>query len=117
VENWIGQPIEQWDERGKRKVLKDQKGVERVVRPGIDPSSRAIPEDTPPNKAVLKPHSGLRKAESSALVQARAGRIGLVKFLYSRKVPSVLSTLCRCTVEEETFRHIALFRTDEIERR
>ena len=44
VEQWIGQPIEQWDEREKRKVLKDwtagwardQKRTERVVRPGTD---------------------------------------------------------------------------------
>ena len=61
--------------------------AERVIQPGTDPGGRqAVTEDTPPNRAVLKLHSGLRKAESSVLVQARTGRIGLAKFLYSRKV-------------------------------
>jgi hypothetical protein len=83
AENWTGQPIEQWDEQEKRKVLedwkerwkreRDQKRVERIVRPGTDPSSKAIPKDTPPNEAVLKLHSRLRKAESSILVQAYIG--------------------------------------------
>ena len=99
MEKWIGQPIEQWNEREKPKVLADwtnrwKAGLrrpERVVRPGTDPGSRAIPEDAPPNKAVLKLHSGLKKAESSVLVQARTGRIGLARFLYSRKVPGIQS--------------------------
>jgi hypothetical protein len=78
AENWTGQPIEQWNEQEKRKVLedwkerwkKDRKRVERIVRPRTDPSSssKAIPKDTPPNEAVLKLHSRLRKAESSVLV-------------------------------------------------
>ena len=72
---------------------------------------------TPPNRAVLKLHSGLRKAESSVPVQARTGRIGLAKFLYSRKVPGILSAQCRCRAGEETPRHMALFCTDETERR
>jgi hypothetical protein len=96
---------------------KDQKMVERVVRPGTDPGSKAIPKDTPPNKAVPKLHSGLRKAESSVLVQAHTGRIGLAKFLYNRKVPGVLSAQCNCSAGEETPQHIALFCTDETERR
>jgi hypothetical protein len=102
-----------WKERWKR----DWKRVERVVRPGTDPGSRTIPEDTPPNEAVLKLYSGLRKAESSVRVQARTGRIGLAKFLYNRKVLGVLTAQCRCGAGEETPRHIALFCTDEIKRR
>ena len=125
VEKWIGQPIEQWDEREKPKVLADwtnrwnarPKRLERVVRPGTDPGSRAIPEDTPPSKAVLKLHRGLQKAESSILVQTRTGRIGLAKFLYSRKVPGVLSAQCRCGAREETLRHMALYCIEEAGRR
>jgi hypothetical protein len=81
AENWTGQPIEQWDEQEKQKVLedwkerwkreRDRKRVERIVQPGTNPGSKAIPKDTLPNEAVLKLHSGLRKAESSVLVQAR----------------------------------------------
>ena len=48
--------------------------LERVAQPGTDPGTRrsgkAIPEDTPPNKAVLELYTGLQKAESSVLVQA-----------------------------------------------
>jgi hypothetical protein len=101
--------LEDWKKGWKR----DQKRVERVVRPGTDPGNRIIPEDTPPNKAVLKLHSGLRKAESSVLVQARTGRTGLAKFLYNRKVPGVLPAQCRCGAGEETPQHIALFYIDE----
>jgi hypothetical protein len=85
--------LEDWKERWKRE--RDRKRVERIVRPGTDPgsssSSKAILEDTPLNEAVLKLHSGLRKAESSVLVQARTGRIGLAKFLYNCKVLGVLT--------------------------
>jgi hypothetical protein len=129
AENWTGQPIEQWNEQEKRKVLedwkerwkreRDRKGVERIVQPGTDlsSSSKAILKDTPLNEAVLKLHFRLRKAESSVLVQARTGRIGLAKFLYNCKVLGVLTAQCRCRAGEETPQHIALFCTDETERR
>ena len=91
---------------------------EQVLWPGTDPGNcQTIPEDTPLNRAVLKLHSGLRKAESSVLVQARTGRIGLLKFLYNRKVPGVLSAQCRCRNGEETPRHMALFCIEEAGRR
>jgi hypothetical protein len=105
--------LEDWKERWK----KGQKRVERVVRPGTNLGSRAILEDTPLNKAVLKLHSRLGKAESSILIQACTSQIGLAKFLYIRKVPGILTTQCRCGAGEETPRHIALFYIDEIERR
>jgi hypothetical protein len=77
----MGQLIEQWDEQEKPKVLADwtnrlKAGLRRLVRvvwPGTAPGSQAILEGTPPNKAVLKLHLGLQKAEISALVQARTG--------------------------------------------
>jgi hypothetical protein len=115
-----------WNKRKKRKVLadwtargkKDQERADRVVQPGAGPGRRqVVPENTPPNKVVLKLHSGLRKAEGSVLVQARTGRIGLAKFLNSCKVPRVLSAQCRCVAGEETPRHMTLFCTDEAERR
>jgi hypothetical protein len=107
--------LEDWRARWKQ----DQKRADRdrVVHPRTDPGSRAVPEDTPPSRGVLKLHLGLRKAESSILVQARTGRIGLAKFLYNRKVPGVLSAQCRCRNGEETPRHIALYCTEESNRR
>lgn len=107
VEKWIGQPIEQWDEQEKHKVLsswterwtKEQRKLERIVPPGTDPGtdpgkSQVVPEDPPSSRRVLKLLLGLRKAESAVLAQARTGWIGLARFLYSRKVPrSNISTV------------------------
>lgn len=96
----------------------DQRKRERVVRPGTDPGDNSVvPEDPPPSKQVLKLHVGLKKAESSMLVQARTGRVGLAKYLYSRKVPRILTAQCRCEAGEETVHHIALYYTDETEHR
>ena len=44
------------------------------------------------------------------------GKIGLAKFLYTRKVPGVLSAQCECRGGEETARHMALFYAKEAER-
>jgi hypothetical protein len=86
TEKWIGQPVEQWDEREKPRVLadwtdrwkKDQRKQERVVRPGTDPGGNyVVPEDPPSGRQVLKLHAGLKKAGSLMLVQARTGRVGL----------------------------------------
>jgi hypothetical protein len=106
--------VEDWTAGWK----KDQEEADKVVQPVTEPRRRqVVPENTPPNKSVLKLHSGLRKAEVSVLVQARADRIGLTKFVYSCKVPRVLSAQCRCGAGEETPRHMALFCTDEAEHR
>jgi hypothetical protein len=126
AEKWIGQPIEQWNEQEKKRVLQDwtarwrenNRRKEQVIQPGTDPGNRqAVPVDTPPSRTVLKLHSGLRKASSSVLVQARTGRIGLARFLYKRRVPGVLTAQCRCSAGEETVRHMALFCTEEAGRR
>jgi Reverse transcriptase (RNA-dependent DNA polymerase) len=54
----------------------------------------------------LRRHKKLRKEESSLLVQARTGRIGLRKFLFLRRVPSIATPYCECGGEEETVRHV-----------
>jgi hypothetical protein len=38
----------------------------------------------PPDPKVLQLHEGLRKAESSILIQARTEKIRLAQFLYTR---------------------------------
>lgn len=50
-------------------------------------------------------------------MQACTGRIGLAKFLYSQKVPRVVSAQCRCRAGEETSRHMALLCIEEAGRR
>ena len=70
-------------------------------------------EDPPPSRQVLKLHAGLKKAESSMLVQAHTGRVGLAKFLYGRKVPRIQTAQCCCKAGEETVYHIALYCTNK----
>jgi hypothetical protein len=110
---YIIKVLEDWTARWK----KDPKRAERVERPRTDPGSRAVPENALPDKAVLKLHSGLRKAESFILVQARKGPIGLAKFLHIRKVSSVQTAQCRRRAGEETPQHMALFCIEEAGRR
>ena len=62
----------------------------------------------PPDKAVLKLHSKLRKAESSALIQLRTGRVGLASFLHKKRVPGYTSGRCRCDEGRGTPEHFLL---------
>ncbi len=71
----------------------------------------------PPDPKILKLHSGLQKAESSALVQFRTGRTGLAHFLYRARVPGVESDLCSCGNGPETPRHVLIHCEKEIEQR
>ena len=77
-----------------------------------DQQGRAIFSAEEPGKVkkALSRHLGrhelLRKEESSLLVQARTGRIGLRKFLFQRRVPGIATPLCECGEEEETVQHL-----------
>ena len=71
----------------------------------------------PPDPKVLKLHSGLRKAESSALVQFRTGCTGLARFLHKARVPGIESGLCGCGGGLETPRHVLVHCSKESERR
>ena len=103
---WVGKWIRQrvvrraGETKGTRGLDSEMDGrpkVERVIRPGTGPGGRqAVPEDAPPNKGVLRLHAGLRKAESSVLVRARTGRIGLARFLYGSQ--SARNTVCSVQV-------------------
>ena len=73
-----------------------QKGQSLADRQGL-----AVLASGTPGKA-LKAHNDLTKAESSLLVQARTGKIGLRQFLFQRRVPGVATPLCECGGAEET---------------
>jgi hypothetical protein len=62
-----------------------------------------------PCKNTLLLHNQLKKAESSVLVQARTGRIGLRQFLFKAKVPGVISASCPCGKGLETAEHLLLY--------
>jgi hypothetical protein len=56
----------------------------------------------------LDKHRGLLKHESSILIQARTGKIGLQAFLHNRRVPGADTPLCRCGLAAETAYHITV---------
>jgi hypothetical protein len=70
-----------------------------------------------PAESRLRLHEHLRKAESSILVQARTGHIGLAQFLRRRRVPGVVAEKCQCGEGVETPQHIAIHCEIEQERR
>ena len=72
-------------------------------RPGRDIEPADHPDFT---EEALAKHIGLKKHESSVLVQARTGKIGLRDFLHTRKVPGVTSPGCQCGAGRETAIHI-----------
>ena len=59
-----------------------------------------------PSVSRLKLHNQLKKAESSVLVQARTGRIGLAHFLNKARVPGYETPACRCGLGDETAEHL-----------
>jgi exonuclease III len=70
-----------------------------------------------PSTSRLKLHEQLKKAESSVLVQARTGRIGLAHFLCKARVPGYETPACRCGLGDETAEHLLLHCRLETERR
>lgn len=71
------------------------------------------PADNPPSKDPLRLHRGLRKAESSLLIQMRTGKIGLRAFLFGRGVPDIATPICRCGQGRETAAHVAAYCPEE----
>jgi hypothetical protein len=62
-----------------------------------------------PFQSCLKLYSQLKKAESSALFQAKTGRIGLRRFLAFLGVPGIKSKKCLCKKGKETAEHVLLY--------
>jgi hypothetical protein len=69
-----------------------------------------------PFQICLKLYSQLKKAESSALFQARTRRIGLRRFIASARVPGVDSDECLCGKGNETAEHVLLHCDDTPQR-
>ena len=71
------------------------------------PSRDIEPADHPDfTEEGLAKHIGLKKYESSVLVQIRTGKIGLRDFLHSRNVLDVMSPGCHCGAGRETAFHV-----------
>ena len=61
-----------------------------------------------PPRAILKLHTKLSKGLSSLLIQMRTGKIGLRKYLHSRKVPDVDNPMCQCGLAPQSVTHILI---------
>lgn len=57
----------------------------------------------------LKLHKNLLEAESSVLIQARTGKIGLAEFLFQARVPGFFNSGCRCGYRKQDVRHVVIF--------
>lgn len=89
---------QEWRARWEKKQRKAVRGRPRT------PTDDPFFDDT-----ALLLHSGLSKAESSALVQARTEKIGLRGFLFTMKVPDISTPLCECGTSRERLVHLALY--------
>jgi hypothetical protein len=78
---------------------------------------RSLASTEVPSASRLKLHNQLKKAESSVLVQARTGRIGLAHFLNKARVPGYETPACSCGLGDETAEHLLLHCQMESERR
>ena len=78
---------------------------------------RSLASTEVPSASRLKLHNQLKKAESSVLIQARTGRIGLAHFLNKARVPGYETPACRCGLGDETAEHLLLHCQMETERR
>jgi hypothetical protein len=80
-------------------------------------SQEALYSPRGPWRQALKLHARLREngeldASTSPYWTGRAGKVPI-----QTKVPGIQTAKCRCKSGEETVRHMALYCTDEIERR
>ena len=74
-------------------------------------STAPPPADEQPlfSDKVLRLHEGLTKAQSSLLVQARTGAIGLRDFLFKVKARRVPTPYCGCGTGRETVEHLVVW--------
>ncbi|EAQ90184.1 hypothetical protein CHGG_06803 [Chaetomium globosum CBS 148.51] len=108
--------LERWMEEAMRRdwIGRWESEVARVVarNPGraLEPADATARFDA----SIMNRHRSrdpaweLSKAKSTLLVQARTGKIGLRGFLFTRRVPEVVTPVCRCGMARETFEHLVL---------
>ncbi len=71
--------------------------------------NRKVPADlAQPRKGPQAVYRGLKKHESSMLIQIRTGKLGLNTFLHRQGVPGVASPACECGTGAHTAAHFTL---------
>jgi hypothetical protein len=119
VAQWANQRWKTGEKKGKK--LPTEQVVElawqarwQQQREG-QPLRRMADEDPPTllfTDRALKRHQGLTKAQSSLLIQARTGDIGLRDYLFRFKVPGVSTPYCSCGEGRETVEHLVVWCPD-----
>jgi len=94
---------------GRKAVLTEWKRQWRQEQTSATSWPESIAALGEPSKSTLKLYGQLKKAESTALFQARTGRIGLRRFLASARVPGIESGDCLCGKGRETAEHMLLY--------
>jgi hypothetical protein len=107
--NWAAQRELELGGQGKKAVLSEWKIRWHKQQASTTSRPESIAARGEPDQSSLKLYSQLKKAESSALFQARTGRIGLRRFLASARVPGIESGECLCGKGRETAEHVLLF--------
>ena len=100
-------PEEALTEEWKRRWEAAAAARERDRGPGAP--QRLADRDPNFSDQVLQRYEGLNKAQSSLLVQARTGAIGLKDFLFTVGVPEVVTPHCTCGIGRETVEHLVVW--------
>ena len=58
---------------------------------------------------ALRKHRDLTKVQSSLLIQARTGPIGLRDFLFKQNIPGLPIPYCNCREGRETVEHLVVW--------
>ena len=95
-------------------LARDWKQRWEAYNPRRGPMGRAADQALPKafQGSHLRLHEDLTKAQSSALIQMRTGKIGLNAFLYYRKVPGFETPSCTCGSGLQTPEHLFTDCTD-----
>ena len=80
-----------------------------TYRSGIPESERTPAQGAEDWKSRRTLHRDLAKAESSALIQMRTGKIGFAQFLFQCRVPGVQSASCECGWPKQDVKHVLIF--------
>jgi len=117
IDQWVSQSIQDQALEG----LQDEPTADKALiwawenrwRRQIDGQPTRLADKDPPsllftNKSLRK-HQDLTKAQSSLLIQARTGAIGLRDFLFKRQVPGFPTPYCSCGEGRETVEHLVVW--------
>ena len=113
ISQWVSQGQDQ--DQGQGPIVEEalRRAWEERWRKQVEGRPTRLADEGPPellftDKALQK-HQDLTKAQSSLLVQARTGTIGLRGFLFQQGVPDHPTPYCSCGESWETVEHLVVW--------